>query len=304
MIRSLRLADVPALLLFLGKSPVNEARARGRLNDGGRELVTLFPIIKGCLVSQDTEHSYICVRRAAILGLACLQSCRGRSAWELGRLYLAPGHQECSLDLLERLGATGDELGAGRIFLRLRADSALVDTARQAGFNQYLTEILYRLGDERRAELPSHSLAVRPKSIEDDYQVFRLYSSVVPLQVRTVEGMTFEEWSQSRDRGEIKELVMVDKGEVKAWLRIRHDGSAGQFDILTDLDSGDIGSLVDYSIAALRGRSPLYCLVSEFQQHYRHVLEERGFRQEAEFSCLSKQLVVRVREPQLVPLSA
>ena len=304
MIRSLRLADVPALLLFLGRAPVNEARARCRLNNGGRELVTLFPLLRGCLVSQETQHSYICVRRAAILGLACVQSCRGRSAWELDRLYIAPGQEECSLDLLERLGATGDEIGASRIFLRLRADSALVNTARQAGFNHYLTEALYRLGDERNAGPPSQSLAVRPKSIADDYQVFRLYSSVVPVQVRTVEGMTFEEWSQSRDRGEIKELVIEDKGEVKAYLRIRHDGRAGQFDILTDPGSGDIGSLVDYSMAALRGRSPLYCLVPEFQQHHRHVLEERGFRQEAEFSCLSKQLVARVREPQLVPLSA
>jgi hypothetical protein len=224
--------------------------------------------------------------------------------WELGRLYVASGHEECSLDLLERLGAAGNELGAGRIFLRLSADSALVDTARQAGFNRYLTEVLYRLGDELTAGPPSQSLALRPKSIADDYQVFRLYSSVVPLQVRTVEGMTFEEWSQSRDRGEIRELVVEDKGEVKAWLRIRHDGRAGQFDIVTDLDTGDISSLVDYSMAALRGKSPLYCLVPEFQQHHRHVLEERGFHQEAEFSCLSKQLVARVHEPQLVPLSA
>jgi len=158
--------------------------------------------------------------------------------------------------------------------------------------------------DERKADAPSQPLAVRPKSMADEYQLFRLYSCVAPLKVRTVEGMTFEEWSQSRDRGEIKELVVEDKGEVKACLRIRQDGRAGQFDILTHLDSGDIGSMVDYSLAALRGRSPLYCLVPEFQQHHGHVLEERGFHQEAEFSCLSKQVAARVREPQLVPLSA
>jgi hypothetical protein len=34
------------------------------------------------------------------------------------------------------------------------------------------------------------------------------------------------------------------------------------------------------------------------------ILEERGFRQVAEYCCLSKQLMVRVHEPQLVPLSA
>jgi hypothetical protein len=48
----------------------------------------------------------------------------------------------------------------------------------------------------------------------------------------------------------------------------------------------------------------VYCLVPEFEMQQQQVLKERGFRQVAEFSCLSKQYVARVREPQLVPLSA
>ena len=303
MIRSLRLADLAALLLFLGKSPANEARARDRFNDKGQEPATLFPLIKGCLVSQDTQHCYICARGAAVHGLVRIQSCCGPSAWEIDRLLLVPG-EDCSLDLLERLGAAGSEIGAGRIFLRLRSDSVVATAARQAGFSQYLDEALYRHGGERRAGPSARPIDIRPKTVIDDYKVFRLYSSVVPLQVRNVEGMTFEEWRHSRDRGEARELVLEDQGEVTAWLRIRHDGQAGQFDMLTDPGSSDIDALVDYAVSALSRKNPLYCLVPDFQQQQRHVLEERGFSQVAEFSCLSRQLMARVHEPQLVPLSA
>ena len=72
MIRSLRLADAGLLFLFLSKSPVDEARARCRLSERGRELAALFPLLRDCIVTQDTAHSYICVRNGLIQGLACL----------------------------------------------------------------------------------------------------------------------------------------------------------------------------------------------------------------------------------------
>lgn len=304
MIRSLRVADVGALLLFLGKSPINEARVRDRLGEKGWELASVFSLLKGCLVSRDRQCSFVCVRGGLIQGLVCLRSCRGPGAWEVERLLLAPGYEECCLDLLERLGSAGDEVGVGRLFLRMESTSRTVDMARQAGFSQYLTEILYRLGDRPRVEPPELPVVLRPKLSADEYGLFRLYSATVPVQVRSVEGMTFEEWHQSRDRVAVRELVLENGDEITASLRIRPEGMAGQFDIATDLESTDLGRLVDYCLSALSGRNPVYCLVPEFQQQLRRILEERGFREAAEYCCLSKQLVVRVREPQLVPLSA
>jgi len=304
MIRSLRLADVAALLLFLGKSPINEARVRDRLSDKGWELGAVFPLLKGCLVSGDKQRSFVCVHRGLIQGLVCLRSCRGPSAWEVESLLLAPGHEECCLSLLERVGSAGDEIGAGRLFLRIESNSRTVDMARQAGFSQHLTEFLYRLGEEPRVEPPEPPVVLRPKLSADEYRLFRLYSATVPLQVRSVEGMTFEEWHQSRDRVAVGELVFGNVGEITAWLRIRPEGMAGQFDIVTDLGSTDLGRLVDYCLSVLSGRNPVYCLAPEFQQQLMLILEERGFRQVAEYCCLSKQLMVRVHEPQLVPLSA
>jgi hypothetical protein len=180
----------------------------------------------------------------------------------------------------------------------------VVDTAKQAGFSHYLTEFLYHLGGQKQAEPPETSIVLRPKSSADEYRLFRLYTAAAPLQVRSVEGMTFEEWGQGRDRGAVRELVLEDGGEVTAWLRIRADGKARQFDIVAGPGSTDVSLLVDYCLAVLSGRSPVYCLVPEFQPQLRSILEEQDFHQVAEYFCLSKELVARVREPQLVPVSA
>jgi hypothetical protein len=113
-----------------------------------------------------------------------------------------------------------------------------------------------------------------------------------------------QEWSQSRDSEATRELVLDKGGEISAWLRIRLGRTAGRFEIVGELGAVELGELVNYSLAALRGRHPIYSLISEFQQQLQRILEERGFYQVAAYSCLSKQLAVRVHEPRLVPLQA
>jgi hypothetical protein len=116
--------------------------------------------------------------------------------------------------------------------------------------------------------------------------------------------MTLQEWSQSRDKDATRELVLEKGGEISAWLRLRLGRTAGRFEIVTELGADELGQLVNYSLAALKGRHPVYCLVPEFQQQLQRILEEQGFSRVASYSCLSKQLAVRVREPQLMPLRA
>jgi hypothetical protein len=116
--------------------------------------------------------------------------------------------------------------------------------------------------------------------------------------------MTLQEWSQSRDRDATKELVLEKGGEIAAWMRLGLSGMAGRFDILTELGADGQEQLVDYSLNALKGRRPIYCLVPEFQQQLKCILEERGFYQVTSYCCFSKQLAVRITEPQLVPLRA
>src|SRR3972149_674434 len=188
MIRSLQLTDVPALLLFLSKAPRNEARTRDRLSSKGIELLAAASILKGCLISVDKQHSFVCVR---------------------------------------------DKSKAERVFLRLDSSSPAVDMAKQAGFNHYLTELLYRLDEIHQSATPDPSRPVgmlRPKASADEHALFRLYSAAAPLQVRSAEGMTFQEGTDSRDKDAHRELVQENAGEISAWLRIRYSGASGQFE--------------------------------------------------------------------------
>jgi hypothetical protein len=304
MIRSLQFTDVAALLLFLGKAPANEARTRDRLGRGQRESRPFIPLLRDSLISGDKRHNLVCAASGRMRGVACLRRRGGPSVWEIEYLLLARGHEDCCVELLEKSGACGDEAGIERLFLRLDSDSPAVDMARQAGFSQYVTECLYCIEGERDSRPVDLSLAIRSGSRDDEYKLFRLYSAAVPVQVRSVEGMTFQEWSQSRERPRSRESVFERDNEALAWLRTGFDRAAGQLDVVSTLDGGELGQVVDQGLSVLRGRQPVYCLVPEFQVPLRRVIEERGFRQVAQYCCLSKQLAVRVREPRLVPLQA
>jgi len=304
MIRVLHLTDTPMLLLFLGSSPVNEARMRDRLTSKEIELLAAAPLLRGCLISDNKRCSFVCLHRGFIQALVSLRRCRGPGAWMVERLLLSPEQEALCFDLLEKLAFAGGKLKAERLFLRLDSSSPAVEMAKQAGFNHYLTEYLYCLEEGRLTEPAESRLVLRPKSSADEHSLFRLYSAAAPHQVRCAEGMTLQEWSQSRDRDATKELVLEKGSEISAWLRIRMGRTAGRFEIVGELGAGELGELVGYSLTALRGRHPIYCLISEFQQQLRRILEERGFYQAAAYSCLSKQLAVRVHEPQLVPLRA
>jgi hypothetical protein len=304
MIRSLHLTDIAVLLLFLGKSPVNEARVRDRLTSNEIELLAAAPLLKACLISDNKQCSFICVNRGFIQALVSLKRCRGPGAWMIDRLFLSPGREEVCSDLLERTGVAGDKTHAERLFLRLDSSSPAVNLAKRGGFTHYLTEYLYYMEGARRTEPVEPSLVMRPKSGADEHGLFRLYTAAAPHQVRRAEGMTLQEWNQSRDKDATWELVSEKNGEISAWLRIRLGRTAGRFEIVTELGPDELGQLVNYSMFALKGRHPVYCLVSEFQQQLQNILEERGFARVASYSCLSKQLAVRVREPQLVPLQA
>jgi hypothetical protein len=176
--------------------------------------------------------------------------------------------------------------------------------AKQAGFNNYLTELLYRLDEIHQSAPPDPLPVLRPKASADEHALFRLYSASAPLQVRSAEGMTLQEWTHSREKDAHRELVQENVGEVTAWLRIRYGGASGQFEIFAAPESGDLGRLVDYALTVLKTRRPVYCLVPEYQQQLRRVLEERSFYQAGSYSCFSKQLAVRVHEPRWVPLRA
>ena len=302
MIRSLNPTDLAVLLLFLGKSPINEAKTRDRFNRKGDGFLSQIPIVASCLIPQDGRHILGYSRHGLIQGLVALRRRSGPGKWEIDHLLLTNDYEEYGVDLLERLGTARQDIGLEQLFLRVDSNSPLVDMAKQSGFGHYLSETIYQVDQVAPSTVTSDELGLIQRVKEDDYALFRLYSAVLPVKTRSVEGMTFQEWVESKEKGAWKEYIVRQEGDISVWIKIRSNKLAGQFEIITLPQSTDSSRLVDFCISELNGRSPAYCLVSDYQEQLRQIMEERSFKQVAEYCCFSKQFKQRIREPKLVPM--
>jgi hypothetical protein len=202
------------------------------------------------------------------------------------------------------LSLVGGKSGVKKVFLRLPEESPLVDAAKKTGFVPYITESLYGLEKGKAAGYESTpSCSPRRKQVRDDYRLFELYEACVPAPIRRVEGMTFKEWQEAKDRRAKKEWVFEEEGSLIGWLRVETTGDIGQFEVMAS-SQGELEKLVEYSLMSLDGCRYLFCLTPEFQGELAQLLQGRGFRQIERYSTLVKELTVRASEPCLVPLGA
>jgi hypothetical protein len=183
--------------------------------------------------------------------------------------------------------------------------------ARRAGFSCYTTDYIYLYKGEGRQKAaegpgPGH---LRPKASGDEYRLFDLYNAAVPIQVRTAEGMTLGEWRETRGRGfwleERREFVLQKQESLVAWLRVSAARGVGCFDIMFgQLDEDGLGWLVNYSLMCLDGKSPIFCVASDFQGQLMGLLEGFGFEEVAQFTKLVREIAIRVEEPSFMPVQA
>jgi hypothetical protein len=298
VIRALLPFDAAAVLYFYSKGVANQAKPRERLGKEQKGRPSFFPLPLG-----RRRYSLGFFHRGLIYGLVSARSCLGLGGWEIDQLLLSEGRHELCFDLLERLSQALGHLRVDRLFLSLPANSPLLDLAGRAGFCHYLDQSLFRFkGAEMALSVPPHVL--RSKSEGDQYQVFQLYNAVVPMSVRIVEGITFQQWHQARERVSKQELVYEKDGRLCAWIRIGTDGGSGQFQILAQLDKIELGHLIEWSLALLDGQWPVFCLSADFQEQLQRLLAEQGFEQVAQYSRLVKQVTARVHELEFVPLQA
>jgi hypothetical protein len=298
VIRALLPFDAAAVLYFYSKGPVNQAKPRERLGKEQRGHPSLFPLPLG-----RKRYSLGFFHRGLIQGLVSARSCLGLGAWEIDQLLFCEGRHELCCDLLERLSQALGHLRVDRLFLSLPANSPLLDLATSAGFRHYLDQSLFRFKGADMA-LPAPPYILRPKFEDDEYQLFKLYNAVVPMSVRIVEGLTFQQWRQAREQVSKEELVYEKDGCLCAWIRTRTDGGAGQFAILAQLDKPDLSHLIQWSLALLDGQWPIFCLSAQFQEQLQRLLTEQGFEQVAQYSRLMKQLTAPVHELEFVPMQA
>ena len=246
--------------------------------------------------------AWVCLSDGDIHGLACIRERSGPKSWELYHLYEDSSSDQVVVRILERATAGAAMRGAERVFLRVASDSPVIQAARLAGYFPSHVETVY-VGAATQTG-PSHSLFdadshLRPRQPEDDHALFRLYNAATPVKVRQLVGMTFDQWSSSREQGtgRLRDSVLVVDGEVQGTLRISARFGRGSlavtlhpnYDALTP-------EVVEAGLRRLKGVRTVYAVAPEFAPRLSTALEGFGFVPQGEYVMLVKSVAQRVLE--------
>lgn len=291
-------------ILIQGAGLSNRAQTKDTIGREEKRFFTSATLFGQWLHPQVRRYLWVWADGFRIRGLTSARNRYSTHAWEIDRLMLDEQDDECCHSLLERLSTAGGESGVKKIFLRLPAESPLVNTAKRAGFVSYVTEFLYGMERDKAA---SHeepiSYSMRRKQEGDDYRLFELHKACIPATILQVEGMTFKEWQETKDRDTNKEWIFEKDGSLIGWLRAETCGDKGQFEIMATSEE-ELKQMINYSLMSLDGCRYLFCLAPEFQGELSRLLQEHGFGEVKRYSVFIKELTVRAQEPCLVPLGA
>lgn len=304
MIRTFLPSDLLTILFFQNRALSNRAKTKDNIIRDETRFSTLAALLGQCFHPQIRKCLWVWATGVRLRGVASVRNRSSARAWEVDRLLLEEGDGECCYSLLESLSLAGLQAGVEKVFLRLPSDSPLADSAQEAGFLPYVTEFAYGLETE---EAPDHGdippLQPRRKQVGDDYRLFELYQKCIPTPVRRVEGATFREWHDTKDRGAKTEWVFEREGNLTGWLRMESTRDTGQLEVMAS-DEKDLEQIVAHTLISLDSYRHLLCLVPEFQVHLARLLRDHGFDEIRSYSVFIKELTARAQDPCLVPLGA
>jgi hypothetical protein len=210
---------------------------------------------------------------------------------------------EVALPLLESLTEEAGVQGVTKVFLRLSEGSLLLPTAQRAGYMAYTRESLF--GAVRPPLMEGEVPGLEPRKRRDALDLYRLFASITPARVRQAEGMTLQEWQDTRDRKtsgpRARQWVLRADERVDAWLSVQKERRTGFIDLLA-IPSAPTSDLVRFAIEKLRCQIVL-CLVPEYLSLH-SALEASEFSPMATYISLVKPLAIRVPQARLVPARA
>ncbi len=261
------------------------------------------------------RRTWIDVREGEPRGLVSARARSGTDIWDIDQLIIAApdgNRGNAGLALLIRVCEAALCEGIHRVFLRVAADSPVMDAARRAGFSHYSTELVYRLSTHPK---PGEWLppALRPRRRSDHQPLFQLYSNCVPAGVRAVEGVTLQEWRWNdgwgfRQSGWLghhlrtrQDFVLDEQGDITAWVKI--DRRHRVIELLWRPDRSHLlEEMVRFGALVLGDWRPIICPVRAYQRALCYPLEKLGFGLQGEHALLARSLLARVAQPKLMPV--
>ena len=296
MIRSLQLLDLARWTVRPLKNSSRVYTLDSLCNQGSSTLSRLEVI---GLVSPPKNRgacSLVWLHDGDFLGLASARRRSGPGTWEFAQLVLDSDHTHGSVDLLRQVWQAVARRGGERIFIRLRRDDPLVNDCRLTGFVKSTRELLYK--GRRRSTSNSSSVHLRRRKASDEYGLFRLYNASTPSEVRSIVGMTFEQWRSSleRSRRRSREFVYEKDGQVRGSLRaIQHSGAT----MLSIMSHPDLNSsteaLLDFGLERLASTDAVYCLIAQHQVQVERLLFQRGFEVAGDYVTFVRSMVATAR---------
>ncbi len=306
MIRQLRLSDLPRQLLPGRLTGPDLAFTREAMA-GNAPRLSLLELARWTMPPIFLQQPLALIEGFKIRALAVVRARAGLRSWELSHLYPSSVAAQHIGELLEWTGAQAASQGGERLFLRLEAGSPLEVVARRSGFFPgFIEEVFERRGPREPSDRTMH-LQLRPPSVADQYGLFRLYNAAVPASVRSMSGLTLDQWRDSQERPlrRVTEYVWDRDGEIAGWLRmVRHEGMT-TVDALLHPREADRAFLVCEEAARLVGDDEAIAwLVPGYQPAMAWGLRKAGWQATNSYAVLIRTLAKGVRELSMSPARA
>ncbi|MBI2867695.1 MAG: hypothetical protein HYX97_05105, partial [Chloroflexi bacterium] len=192
MIRTPTMIEAPTVAWFSYRAGENAARPRTRMLAPKTRIRDFTEVY---LPIRHKGQTWVYSRAGRIQALLSLHQRSSPTAWEVERLLLGHACRDLCPELLDTLALEAGQHGAATLFLRLDADSPLVEAAQRAGFLCYQRETLLTAHPPKRqtSELGAQYM-LRLRREEDPHALFRLYNAAVPASVRMAQGLTLDQW--------------------------------------------------------------------------------------------------------------
>ena len=293
-IRPLNPLDVPRYMLLGGPRRVDRAHPLNRVssNPGSR-----LPLTEATKLSLPVQRNGLCAwtwtQGKQVLGIAVATPRSGRRSWEVSHLLLSSEDDIPNGELLRSLCQSVARQGGERVFIRLRTDDPLVRSATAHGFTPCQQELLY-IGAQRKGA-GDGSAELYKKSPAHEYGVYRLYNATVPSSARFALGMTFDQWSSSRERNRGREYVWVNDDSVRGWVRtVQRLGGGGLMMMVHPEYETETSAILQSGLTYLSRTKAAWLLVPEHQILLQRLLDQKGFRLASEYVTLVRSMVAPV----------
>jgi hypothetical protein len=305
-VRTLLPTDLPALLAHPGLNSENAAFPRERLGAGDSQA-TLSVVGDQLRAFARQRSAWVSMRRQRLHGLVGARQRGGNAAWEIDYLLDSTTNHGVTTDLLECAVAHAGKEGAHKLFLRLPAESHLLQPAIEAGFLAYQEETLFARDTAATADAAPEGL--RNVAASDSYPLFRLYCAAVPEAIRRYEAATFDEWHAAQERRWHKNgphLVLERDARLHAQVRAGRLPQGLMLDLLLDAAAtGEVPGLVSAAVTASESSGePVLALVPQAAEAVARALQGAGFTAREAYVSLMRRTTKPLALPRKVPVVA